>query len=58
MDRPKADQIEWLVMLEGADPKATASAARALFKPSTLKPFGVTRPATVGTYQFLFGNSR
>jgi len=58
MDRPRADQIEWLVMLEGANPAATASAARALFKPATLKPFGVTRPAVVGTYQFLFGNTR
>jgi hypothetical protein len=58
MDRPRADQIEWLVMLEGADPAATASAARALFKSSTLKPFGVTKPATVGTYRFLFGNAR
>src|SRR6478672_5059565 len=38
MDRPRADQVEWLVLFEGADPAATASAARALFKPSTLRP--------------------
>lgn len=58
MDHPKADQAEWLVMLEGADPAVTASAARSLFKPAALKPFGVARPAIVGTYRFLFGNER
>jgi len=58
MDRPKADQIEWLVMLEGADPAVTQKAARALFKTAALKPFGVAKPATIGTYRFLFGNQR
>lgn len=58
MDHPKVEHAEWLVMLEGADPAATASAARALFKSTALKPFGVTRPATIGTYRFLFGNAR
>ena len=58
MDHPKADQAEWLVLLEGADPAVTASAARAVFKTTTLKPFGVARPPTVGTYRFLFGNQR
>ena len=58
MDHPKADQIEWLVLLEGADPTVTAAAARALFKPAVLKPFGVTKPAMIGTYRFLFGNAR
>lgn len=57
MDRPKPE-AEWMVMLEGADPDATASAARALFKSSALKPFGVARPAVIGTYRFLFGNAR
>ena len=57
MDHPKADKIEWLVLLEGADPAVTASAARSLFKTAALKPFGVTRPATIGTYSFLFGNA-
>ena len=42
----------------GADPAVTASAARALFKTAALKPFGVARPAIVGTYRFLFGNER
>ena len=58
MDHPKAEQAEWVVLLEGADPAATASAARALFKTAALKPFGVTRAPTVGTYRFLFGNAR
>src|SRR5436190_4425099 len=58
MDHPKADKIEWLVLLEGADPAVTASAARSLFKTAALRPFGVTRPATIGTYSFLFGNAR
>lgn len=57
MDRPKAE-AEWLVILEGADPEATARAARGLFKPAALKPFGVAKPAIVGTYRFLFGNAR
>jgi hypothetical protein len=58
MDHPKADKVEWLVLLEGADPAVTASAARSLFKTAALKPFGVTKPATIGTYRFLFGNAR
>jgi hypothetical protein len=58
MDHPKVEHAEWLVLLEGADPAATASAARALFKTAALKPFGVAKPATVGTYRFLFGNAR
>ena len=58
MDHPRVDQAEWVVMLEGADPAATASAARSLFKTSALKPFGVGKAATVGTYRFLFGNAR
>ena len=58
MDHPRVEQAEWVVLLEGADPAATASAARSLFKTSALKPFGVSKAATVGTYRFLFGNAR
>ena len=58
MDHPKVEEAEWVVLLEGADPAATASAARALFKTAALKPFGVTRAPIVGTYGFLFGNAR
>jgi hypothetical protein len=57
MDRPKPE-AEWLVMLEGADPAATASAARALFKTAALKPFGVSKAPVIGTYRFLFANAR
>jgi hypothetical protein len=58
MDHPRVDQAEWVVLLEGADPAATASAARSLFKTSALRPFCVGKAATVGTYRFLFGNAR
>ncbi|HTR85908.1 MAG TPA: hypothetical protein VMI56_15615 [Reyranella sp.] len=52
------EQAEWIVMLEGADPKATEAATRALFKPTALRRFGVAQPATIGTYRLLFGFDR
>jgi hypothetical protein len=58
MDHPKALDAEWVVLLEGADPKATAAAARDTFRLSTLKRFGVTKAPVVGTYRFLYGNDR
>src|SRR3954471_2846501 len=58
MDHPKTDQAEWVVLLEGADPAATSSAARTLFKTTALKAFGVTQTPVIGTYRFLFGNAR
>jgi hypothetical protein len=58
MDQPRADAIEWVILLEGSDATATASAARTLFKPSALRPFGVTAAPVVGTYRLLFGNDR
>jgi len=58
MDHPKADEIEWVVLLEGADSVATGAAARALFKAAALKPFGARKAPVVGTYRFLFGNDR
>jgi len=58
MDHPKADQIEWVVLLEGSEAAATAAAARIIFTASALKPFGVAHAPTVGTYRFLFGNAR
>ena len=57
MDRPKAEDAEWIVMLEGSDAHALASARKAL-KLSALKKFGVTKAPKVGTYRFLFGNQR
>jgi hypothetical protein len=58
MDHPKADEAEWVVMLEGADATSVGAAARAHFKLATLKPFGVTVAPTIGTYRLLFGNQR
>ncbi len=58
MDHPRADEIEWVVLLEGAEAAATSAAARLLFKPSALKPFGVEAPPVIGTYRLLFGNQR
>ncbi len=56
-DNPKAEDAEWVVMLEGTDEQAVATAARA-FKLAALKKFGVTKAPVVGTYRFLFGNQR
>lgn len=58
MDHPKADEAEWVVMLEGADAASVSAAARAHFKLAALKPFGVTVAPTIGTYRLLFGNQR
>jgi hypothetical protein len=58
MDHPKADEAEWVVMIEGADAASVGAAARAHFKLTTLKPFGVSVAPTIGTYRFLFGNQR
>jgi hypothetical protein len=58
MDRLRAEDIEWLVMLEGADARATAAVARQAFTRATLKRFGVTEAPIIGTYRFAFGNQR
>jgi len=58
MDHPRADEAEWVVMLEGADAASVGAAARAHFKLAALKPFGVTVAPTIGTYRLLFGNQR
>jgi hypothetical protein len=58
MDHPRADEVEWVVLLEGAEAAATSAAARLLFKPSALKPFGVEAPPVIGTYRLLYGNQR
>jgi len=58
MDHPKALDAEWVVLLEGADPAATAAAARDSFKLSALKRFGVAKAPTIGTYRLLYGNDR
>jgi hypothetical protein len=58
MDSPRADEAEWVVLLEGTDAGVVGAAARATFTLPKLKPFGVTVAPTVGTYRFLFGNQR
>lgn len=58
MDHPRADEVEWTILLEGSEAAATGTAARLLFKPTALKPFGVETPPTIGTYRLLFGNQR
>ena len=58
MDHPKADEAEWVVMLEGADAASVGAAARTHFKLATLKPFGVAAAPTIGTYRLLFGNQK
>ncbi len=58
MDHPRADEAEWVVLLEGADAGAAGAAARSVFKLSTLKNFGVSVAPTIGTYRLLFANHR
>jgi len=58
MDIPKAEAAEWVALIEGADVAAVGAAARSLFTPARLRPFGVETPPTIGTYRLLFGNQR
>lgn len=58
LDYPRADDAEWVVLLESAEAAAGESAARALFKLAALKKFGATKAPVVGSYRLLYGNSR
>ena len=58
MDHPRAEEAEWIVVLEGADAASVGAAARMLFKLPALKPFGVGAAPTIGIYRLLFGNQR
>lgn len=58
MDHPRADESEWVVLLEGSDVTAVGAAARSMFALSRLKSFGVEAAPAIGTYRFLFGNRR
>jgi hypothetical protein len=58
MDRPRAEEIEWVVLMEGADAGAVGAAARTTFTLAKLKSFGVSVAPTIGTYRLLFGNQR
>jgi hypothetical protein len=54
-DRVRATEAEWLVLLEGTDPKATAAVAHVAFGISALRRFGVAAAPTIGTYRLLCG---
>ena len=58
MDNPKADEAEWVVLLDGADASAVGAAARTTFTLAKLKNFGVSVAPTIGTYRLLFGSQR
>ena len=58
MDHPRADESEWVVLIEGADVAAVGTAARSLFTQTRRKSFGIEAAPTIGTYRFLFGNQR
>ena len=58
MDHPRAEEAEWVVLLEGADTDVVGAAARAGFKRRDLKGFGVSKAPVIGTYRLLFGNQR
>jgi hypothetical protein len=58
MDHPKADEAEWVVLLEGSDAGAVGAAARTTFTLASLKNFGVSVAPTIGTYRLLFSNQR
>ncbi len=58
MDHPRAEEAEWVVILEGADAASVGVTARTLFKPGVLKPYGVSVAPTIGTYRLLFGNQK
>jgi hypothetical protein len=57
-DAPRADEAEWVALLEGTDAGVVGAAARGTFTLAKLKNFGVTVAPTIGTYRFLFGNQR
>ena len=58
MDHPRAEEAEWVALLEGGDIGAVGAAARATFTLSKLKDFGVSVAPTIGTYRLMFGNQR
>lgn len=58
LDYPRAEEPEWIVLLESADAAAGEAAARAIFKLAALKKFGATKAAIAGSYRLLYGNSR
>ena len=58
MDHPKAEEAEWIALIEGTDVAAVGAATRALFTQRRLRPFGVEIAPTIGPWRFLFGTQR
>ena len=58
MDHPRAEEIEWVVLVEGAEAGAVGAAARSTLTLASLKKFGVSVAPAIGTYRLLFGNQR
>ena len=58
MDHPRADEAEWVALIEGADAASVGAAARSLFRRATRSPSESTVAPTIATYRFLFGNQR
>jgi hypothetical protein len=58
MDHPRAEEAEWLVLLEGMDAGTVGGAARSLFTLVSLKKFGISVAPTIGTYRLLFAQQR
>lgn len=58
MDHPRAEDADWLVLLEGVDAASVGAAARLVFTANKLRPFGVETAPIIGTYRYLFGNQR
>jgi len=55
---PQASDVEWVVLLEGADPKATAAAQKTVLTRQALAAFGVKAAPRVTTGRLQFGNQR
>jgi hypothetical protein len=55
MDHPRAEEVEWLVLLEGMDAGTVGTAARSAFTLASLKKFGISVAPAIGTYRLLFG---
>ena len=58
MDHPRADEAQWVVLLEGGDVGAVGTAARLTFTLPKLKAYGVSAAPTIGLYRLMFGNQR
>jgi hypothetical protein len=58
MDHPRAEDAEWVVLLEAAEAGTAGAAARSLFTLTQLRRFGVAAAPKIGTYRMLFAHQR